>query len=345
MHKFLDTSNLQRYNSGNNKGKIDWANNVGKQLYFEYDDIKGYISIEEYIKGNHGRVRLKYKDNEVIAMTQNLLNLKISSFLNKNKISMEYKYNIGDIITKDNDSMKVLEYKRFYIPTSKINSSFRGYKLKCQFCNYIYETRESLISTCPICGKRASYAEKFVYAMLRLANIYFIPQHEFNELPIRYFDAYLPDYNCVIEINGLQHYEPTRLNKNQSKEESFLLTQKSDEIKQEFAKQHDIKFYEIDARNIYILYQVTKTTLDFLDFSNVSELECLKFVHYKTVYPICDLWNKGFSIDEICKQTKKSLQYIQTKLRIGNACGFCIYDKNINYSKKLKWDNNIYEHV
>lgn len=48
MHKFIDTSNLVTYQSGNNKGHFDWTNNIGKELYFEYDDISGTIKILDY---------------------------------------------------------------------------------------------------------------------------------------------------------------------------------------------------------------------------------------------------------------------------------------------------------
>ena len=48
MRKFLDISNLVTYQSGKYQGKYDWSNNIGKELYFEYDDISGYIKIIDY---------------------------------------------------------------------------------------------------------------------------------------------------------------------------------------------------------------------------------------------------------------------------------------------------------
>ena len=48
MKKYLDTSQLITYQSGNNKGHYDWKNNIGKELYFEYDDINGIIKIIDY---------------------------------------------------------------------------------------------------------------------------------------------------------------------------------------------------------------------------------------------------------------------------------------------------------
>ena len=50
MRKFLDTSRLVTYKTGKYQGKYDWSNNIGKELYFEYDDISGYIKIIDYVK-------------------------------------------------------------------------------------------------------------------------------------------------------------------------------------------------------------------------------------------------------------------------------------------------------
>ena len=60
MRKFLDTSNLVTYQTGTYQGKYDWINNIGKELYFEYDDISGYIKIINYIKDiPYGRINLQ----------------------------------------------------------------------------------------------------------------------------------------------------------------------------------------------------------------------------------------------------------------------------------------------
>lgn len=50
MKRFLDTSTLSIYQSGKYKGKFDWMSNIGKELYFEYDDLFGYIKILDYKK-------------------------------------------------------------------------------------------------------------------------------------------------------------------------------------------------------------------------------------------------------------------------------------------------------
>ena len=64
MRKYLDTSQLVTYQSGNNKGQKEKKNNIGKELYFEYDDINGIIKILDYeIARPQGKITLQYNDN------------------------------------------------------------------------------------------------------------------------------------------------------------------------------------------------------------------------------------------------------------------------------------------
>ena len=211
MRKFLDTSNLITYQTGKYQGKYDWSNNIGKELYFEYDDISGYIKIIDYIKDiPYGRITLQYKDIITTTHTPALLHLKVPRLFHKEKQKRRYDYNVGDIIHKFNDTLKIAKQIRIDYD----NSFCRGYEIECMDCHYIYKTREDKISTCPVCGKKTSYSERFVYSILKQANITFVPQMEFEWLHNRFYDVYLPDYNAIIEIHGEQHYKPTNLNKN-----------------------------------------------------------------------------------------------------------------------------------
>ena len=114
-------------------------------------------------------------------------------------------------------------------------------------CHYTYETREQCISTCPVCGKKSSYSERFVYSILKQANVNFIPQMEFDWLPVRYYDTYLPDYNAIIEIHGEQHYQPIKLNKNQTPEETYKNTVEADKLKYDAATSNGLNYYIINV--------------------------------------------------------------------------------------------------
>lgn len=330
MRRFLDTSILETYKSGKYTGKYDWINNIGKELYFEYDDLAAYIKIINYEKLNpQGKITLQYKNNTLITSTQNFTRLKCPSLFNMEKQSNKYKYNINDIIYKFNDSIKVINQIRI-----KYNrSTLRGYLIECLDCGYKYETREDKMSTCHICGKRTSYSERFIFSILKQANISFVPQKEFTWFPNRWYDIYLPDYNVIIEIHGEQHYKPVKLNKNESAQENFIKTRDSDKIKYNKALKNNLKYYIINASVSKNLYIESLKTLDFIDFSNISEIKCEEFANYKSIIKECELWNKKLSIETICSELNESKQIVQSKLRLGDKYGICIYDKHINMSK------------
>ncbi len=329
MRKFLDTSNLKTYQSGKYKDKFDWSNNIGKELYFEYDDISGYIKIIDYVKDiPNGSITLQYNDVITTTHTPALLHLKVPRLFHKEKQKRRYDYEVGDIIHKFNDTLKVQKQLRI----NYNNSSCRGYEIECMDCHYTYETREECISTCPICGQRTSYSERFVFSLLQQSNVSFIPQIEFEWLQNRYYDVYLPDYNTIIEIHGEQHYKPIALQNKikMTPDEIHKTTIESDEIKYDTAIKNGLKYYIINASDKETLFQNAKETLKFINFSKVSELECEKFANYKWLKLECNLWNSGYTLEEISEKLKEPVQSIQQKLRLGKKYGMCNYSKEIN---------------
>lgn len=245
----------------------------------------------------------------------------------KEKQKRRYDHEIGDIIHKFNDTLKVIDQIRI----DYNNSSCRGYKLECLDCGYTYDSREDKISTCPVCGKKTSYSERFVHSILKQVNINFTPQKEFDWLHNRFYDAYLPDYNAIIEIHGKQHYEPVKLNcKNKTPEEIYLYAVEADKLKYDTAILNGLNYYIINASNQETLFEEAKKSLTFIDFTSISELECEKFANYKSIRKECDLWNQGCIIDEIHNKLGTPSQQVQQKLRLGNKYGMCNYSKELN---------------
>lgn len=193
------------------------------------------------------------------------------------KQSSKYIYDIGEIISKYNDKIKIL----LQIKITYYNASHRGYLVKCLDCGYEYKTREDKISTCPVCGERTSYSERYFYSILKQANVNFIPQKEFSWLPNRWYDVYLPDYNIVIEIHGEQHYSPTKMNPKETPEEIYTRNLEVDQIKQLAALKNGLLFYVIDARNKNNIYPKAVHICDFIDFRLVRKSECERFANYK----------------------------------------------------------------
>lgn len=336
MIKHLDTSTLIKYTSGNNKGHFNWKENIGKELPFQYDDLTGIIKIIDYKPVNRNNlVTIQYQDNVITTSTSNLLQLKIPSFLNKNKNTRQYLYKIGDIIDKDFQESKVIEQCKVSSKTKHYNV-VRGYKLKCLCCGYEYKTREDRISSCPVCGIRSSWTERFIFSIFIQAKIDFEVQKEFEWLQNRWYDIYLPKYNVIIEINGIQHYEPIKNPNREQKsaEQQYLECISSDKLKYDTAIKNGLLYYIIDARDQNNLYNIAKLTLTFIDFSNISEFECGKFATNNSVKKYCNLWNKGYSIDEISQKLDCSIRTVQRRLREGNQYNLC------NYSKKHNMENH-----
>lgn len=333
MIKYLDTANLIKYTSGNNKGHFNWKENIGKELPFQYDDLTGTIKIINYKSVNRNNlITIQYQDNIMTTSTSNLLQLKIPSFLNKNKNNSNYTYKIGDIIDKDFQKSKVIEQTRISVKATKNYETTRGYKLKCLCCGYKYQTREDRISSCPVCGIRSSWTERFIFSIFIQAKIDFEVQKEFEWLQNRWYDIYLPKYNAIIEINGIQHYKPTKNSNREQKsaEQQYLECISSDKLKYDTAIKNGLAYYVIDARDQNNLYNIAKSALTFIDFSNISAFECGKFATNNVVKKYCNLWNKGYSVDEISQKLNCSIETVQRRLREGTQYNLCNYSKERN---------------
>ena len=333
MIKHLDTSTLIKYTSGNNKGHFNWKENIGKELPFQYDNLTGTIKIIDYKSVNRNNlVTIQYQDNIITTSTSNLLQLKIPSFLNKNKNNRQYLYKIGDIIDKDFQESKVIEQTRISVKATKNYETTRGYKLKCLCCGYNYQTREDIISSCPVCGIRSSWTERFIFSIFIQAKIEFEVQKEFQWLQNRWYDVYLPKYNAIVEINGIQHYEPIKNPNREQKtaEQQYIECIESDKLKRNTAIKNGLTYYVIDARDQNNLYNMAKSVLTFIDFSNISAFECGKFATNNVVKKYCNLWNKGYSVDEISQKLNCSVGIVQRRLREGNQYNLCNYSKEQN---------------
>ena len=333
MIKHLDTSTLIKYTSGNNKGHFNWKENIGKELPFQYDNLTGIIKIIDYKSINRNNlVTIQYQDNIITTSTSNLLQLKIPSFINKNKNTRQYLYKIGDIIDKDFQESKVIEQTRISVKATKNYETTRGYKLKCLCCGYNYQTREDRISSCPVCGIRSSWTERFIFSIFIQAKIEFEVQKEFQWLQNRWYDVYLPKYNAIVEINGIQHYEPIKNPNREQKtaEQQYIECIESDKLKRNTAIKNGLTYYVIDARDQNNLYNMAKSVLTFIDFSNISAFECGKFATNNVVKKYCNLWNKGYSVDEISQKLNCSVGIVQRRLREGNQYNLCNYSKEQN---------------
>lgn len=98
-------------------------------------------------------------------------------------------------------------------------------------------------SGCPNC--LTSKGEKSIKNILNKLNINYISQYKFSDCKdknILSFDFYLPSINLCIEYDGKQHFEPI---KRFGGIDNFIITQKHDEIKNNYCENNNIKLLRI----------------------------------------------------------------------------------------------------
>ena len=162
-------------------------------------------------------------------------------------------------------------YKHFdkvlsWHPDNKISpfrvspGSDKKYKFICPECGYEWNASIYGVSSgswCPQCA--SSKGEQKISSWLRLNNIDFIPQKEFDGLlglggGNLSYDFYLPDYNLLIEYQGEQH--ETFIKGIHGEIDVFYRQQEHDRRKREYA-----------YRNEYSLFEIW-----YYDFDNIEEM-------------------------------------------------------------------------
>ncbi len=108
---------------------------------------------------------------------------------------------------------------------------------------FIQRLGSHYVCGCPNCQE--SKGERKIRLLLKHNNVQYKSQKSFKDcknikcLP---FDFYLPKYNCCIEFDGIQHFEPIDFF---GGEEFFKYRQKNDKIKNEYCKNNNIHLIRI----------------------------------------------------------------------------------------------------
>ena len=116
-------------------------------------------------------------------------------------------------------------------------------------------------SGCPICN--SSHGERRIEKYLKEHNIDFKKEYTFKDLigeknqPLRY-DFYIPNYHCLIEFQGIQHYLYNNFFYRDAKE--FSKRQKYDILKKEYAINHNYIFLEIPYTDIDCIDNILQRT-------------------------------------------------------------------------------------
>lgn len=201
--------------------------------------------------------------------------------------------------------------------------------------HYTHSSGKKIIFKCPVCGKlskrkrsirdlykyhtigcqcdgKMSFPELVLYNLLSQFDIKFetqVSKSTFNWCGLSRYDFYLPDYNCIIETHGCQHYKQTKLIGRSLDEE-----QKNDVKKKNTALENGIQnYYEIDCRESTVKFIIDSCEkANLLQFLNINKND----IKFDDLY-----YNKFHDLiikvkNEISKTPNISFSKILNKLNI-----------------------------
>lgn len=81
---------------------------------------------------------------------------------------------------------------------------------ECPTCKHRFKKSPNKMSLskvkCIYCSSDRSYAEKFLTNFLEQCCVEFVCEKIFEWSDNKRYDFYIPEFNCIIEANGKQHY-------------------------------------------------------------------------------------------------------------------------------------------
>lgn len=262
---------------------------LGEPIEKYWDFEKNTVNPYHIWKNHNGKVYIKCQSEEINKLNglkkkdyHGSYEVRCYDFTNGNRCPYCNTFASKKVHPLDSFGYKHFDKVQSWHPDNKISpfrvapSSQKKCKFVCETCNNIWTTRLVNISKgswCPQCA--SSKGEKRINSWLRLNNIEFIPQKEFDGLigtrgGNLSYDFYLPECNLLIEYQGEYHDGMTT---NQTKKE-FRIQQEHDKRKREYAKENNIDLLEIwywDFDNIEeILYKQIKCKINIKDVKNIA---------------------------------------------------------------------------
>jgi len=212
-------------------------------------------------------------------------------------------------------------------------SSLKFYP-KCPECGKIKE-KPMRISTlyknhsigC-ICSDGYSIPEKFLYFILMELNVEFIFHYKSEWTNNYIYDFYLPQYNCIVETHGEQHY--WYVSDWHIDQTGFDKHVENDKNKHELAIKHVDQYIVIDCRESTIKWLSTNVLK-----SELSSLFNLNAINFNDIYEkslkslciqVCSDWKYVHDTNILSKTYKLSRATIIRYLHRGADIGLCDYD-------------------
>ena len=236
---------------------------------------------------------------------------------------------INDIATTFPEAIPYIQDENFIYTHTR--SSQQYVKMTCPYCGFskmqspgdMYKRGFS----CPHCTDRHSYPEKFFLNVLDQVKIKFVYQlssSTFKWCKYYRYDFYLPDYNCIVEVHGEQHYIDAWY--------SYEFSHQRDIEKRELAISNGISLYiEIDCRESdkdYIKHSLIKSGLPF-SFDDIDWDEADRAGQKSKLFETCEAYNKypDLYAYELAKMLNINTQTCLVYLKKGTKMGLCEYQR------------------
>lgn len=232
---------------------------------------------------------------------------------------------------------------------------------KCDICDFIIRDKQiKNISnkglSCPQCSDGTSYPEIVMINILRELNIDFIYDKALPFSMNKRYDFFLPEYNCIIEMHGRQHFDNNGFESTGGR--TLDEERANDVLKKELAIHNGVAYYfSINCEKSDILWiknSILESDIsDIVNFdrvrwnkvgeaSNHRKIECLKMynsnrrdyknmaqelqIDYSTLLRWLRFWNSIGKCSYTPEQTSKKIvqlsangEYIQTWNSVSEA--------------------------
>lgn len=224
-------------------------------------------------------------------------------------------------------------------PNIKVIGKYLGQKerLECQclLCDTVFKITPPHKNSqkpiwCPVCSDGISYPNKLIRNILQKLPVENL-DYEYSPTWAKpyFYDTYFKfsGDEYIVEMDGGFHYD--KYFNNNSKRENPKYVRERDNLKDVLAIKHNIKIIRIDSQKSeidYIKKNILESELSTLfDFENFDWMDCHAKSMKSDIKEACDLYNKGYNVNEIATLLNHNVTSIRNYLHKGTEIGWCNY--------------------
>jgi len=235
---------------------------------------------------------------------------------------------------------------------AKIFTKYSDKKIdwKCPYCDTIIKNKQIKRITqfglkCPQCSDGTSYPERIMANILAFLKLEYIHDTSLCFSENKRYDFFLPEYNAIVEMHGLQHYSENGFET--AGGDNLKTVKQNDDKKKYIAIKNNIAHYvvidsreskiewirnEIEKNDFFSQFDINSLDWEYIDFKskNSKKVECLN-MYLSGLYDFKNLANY-FKVD---------YGTILTWIKSWSSIGKCIYIKNDQKRKIIQLDKKL----